>query len=263
MKAKDPRVSRMSAIDITIGGEGMGPASVPVRALAELLQAAASAVEAMARAKGVEVPGIHLVAVKDGSAAYSLVSPSEQAGAVIVDLYEAAKERGKTSSPAVRHALTRLHSEAAKLGALRMRARPIHAGRARKEITVAAPIDDAAAGLESYAEIFGRVVGLFVTKDRRISIHVRIEEGRTEEFSADESLLTTATGLFSRFVRARVVYTDNGDTSEPLFIESLSPWDHAAGSDFAVAAAAFRTTLQAEGNEIDASAWLRELHADA
>jgi len=262
MKAKGPNIPRMNAIDITIGGEGVGLASVPVRALAELLQAAASAVEAMARARGVEVPDVHLVAVKGGSAAYSLASASEQAGAVIVDLYEAAKERGKGATPAVRHALKRLHGEAAKLGALRMRARPIRAGRARKEITVAAPIDDAAAGLESYEDIFGRVVGLYETMDGRISILVRIAEGRTEKFSADGSLSTTATGLFSKYVRARVVYADDGDTSEPLFIESLLPWDP-AGRDFADAASAFRKTLQAEGVEIDASEWLREIHSDA
>ena len=118
-------------------------------------------------------------------------------------------------------------------------ARPIHAGRARKEITVAAPVDDAAAGLESYAEIFGRVVGL--TTRRWTGAYRSSSASSRTEVSADGSLSTTATGLFSKHVRARV-YADDGDTSEPLFIESPSPWDHSAGrgSDFADAAAAFR-----------------------
>lgn len=261
MKRKKPRDPRWNAIDITIGGEGVDPRSVPIRAVAELLQAAAAAVEATAKAMGVEPPTMHLVEVRKGSAAYQLVSPSEQAGPVIVDLYDALKLRGKGSTPEVRHALRRLHGEASKLGSLKVRARPLRSGRARKEITVAAPVADPSGGLETCADVYGRVVGLHMQRDGRISIHLRLEEGRTEEFSADESLRDVASGLFNECVRARVVYVDDGESVEPQSIERLVPWS-SVNNDFSVAAALFRKELQDEGIEIDSSEWLRELRHD-
>ncbi len=262
VKKRRDQNRKLDAIEVKIGGEGVGLESVPIRALAELLQAAASAVETVAKASGMEAPAMHLIEVREGSAAYTLASESTQAAAVIGDLYDTAKLRGKGAQPEVRHALKRLHGEAAKYGSLRIRTPPSRSGRARKEITVAPPIDDQAPGHESYEDVYGRVVGLYAARDSTIVIHIRIEEGRTEAFSADESLVGAATAMFNKYVMARVVYAYDVDTKEPLTVESIVAWERAAG-DFAFAADKFRSDLQEEGIEIDASEWLAELHSDA
>ena len=220
MKGKRPR--RANTINLKIGGEGVSPSTVPVRALAEFLQAAAAAIEAVA--------------------------------------HEAAKARAKKSSPQVRHAIKRLHGEAAKIGSLKLRVVPRDGGRARREITVAAPVEERG-GIETFTEIYGRIVGIYVSRPPWLTVLLRLEEGRTEQFTVDGALVAAVTGLFNRCVRARVTYLDDGEELEPLMIEAIEAWDR-SGADFIEAAESLRSDLQSEGIEIDASAWLKEIHGD-
>src|SRR5262249_54246503 len=85
-KQKKPKV--VPQLEVAIEGAGLSPADVSVRDLAVLLQATASAIEAIAEEQGVEPPTVRLVAVRSGSAAYDLAIPSPDAPAIIRDFYQ-------------------------------------------------------------------------------------------------------------------------------------------------------------------------------
>lgn len=255
MATKKPSVPRKDALDIILGGEGVTPSSVGVRALAELLQAAQSVVEAVAKANGAEVPVVTLAEVRRGSAAYRLDSETEGAGRVFTNVYDLARTRGKGAPAEVHHALKRFHAEATKIGVLQLQA--TEGRRApRRPILVAVPLDRAAVGVESYEDAYGRLVGLHLGRGQRAQIQVLLAEGRTEEFACDESLLETATALFGKPVRARAVYSRDGSATEPLTVQRLEPWG-LPDQDAADALDAMRAKLEAQGVELDSTEWLK------
>src|SRR5437870_668593 len=70
-------------LTIAIAGEGITPKDVPLRQLAELLEATAAAFEAIAAEKHLDAPNISLLRVKKGSAAYALHCEDSHADRVL------------------------------------------------------------------------------------------------------------------------------------------------------------------------------------
>jgi hypothetical protein len=246
-------------LELAIEGEGLSPSDVSVRQLAELLQAAASAADAIAEEQGIEPVDLRLVNVRKGSAAYDLTSPSPDAGQVLRELYHAAKTRAKKSTPKVRHAMQRLHG-ASKLGSLRMV--PQDSGgkpmRSAKAIHLAPPIEEASHSIDAGAEIQGRVVGVFVGRGNSTTVRIRHDRGGTDDFSAEPDVAETAARLFNRRANARVTYSIDHDTKTAGTIERVSLWED---EDLLEVVNAARQDIESDGDVIDVEKWLEELDA--
>src|SRR5438128_1115426 len=120
--ASKKKLSKWPGMEVAIAGEGLSPADINVRQLADLLQATASAVDAVAEAHGLEAPDLRLTDVHEGSAAYELTTPSPEGPKIIRAFYRAAKTRARKEPSKVKHALARLH-HASKLGSIRIEPR--------------------------------------------------------------------------------------------------------------------------------------------
>jgi hypothetical protein len=256
--AKDPKKPpKWPGLELAIVGEGLSPSDINVRHLAELLQAAASAVEAVAEEKGVEAPELRLIEVKEGSAAYDLTSPSPEATNVIRDLYDAAKTRGRQSSSKVCNAISRLH-DASKLGSLRLLPHDLHGVSRVKAIHLAPPVEQSNVELDAGTETQGRVVGVIAGRGDSTTVRLRLDRGGTENFDATPEIGELAARLFNRRVTACVTYRLSHDTEIAGSIERVLPWDDA---DLFDVLRDVREEAEAEGIEIDVAAWLDELDA--
>src|SRR5687767_3200452 len=111
---KPPKTTKTTKFTIAIAGEGITPKDVPLRQLAELLEATAATFEAIAAEKKIEPPKLSLSQVKMGSAAYDVVSEDRYAGRAVSSFVTTVRRRGKGASPRTRNSLSRLHRIASK-----------------------------------------------------------------------------------------------------------------------------------------------------
>jgi hypothetical protein len=242
-------------MEVAIEANGISPKDVPVRQLIELLEAAISAVDAVARENGLEPPAMRLVGVRQGSAAYELYSDAANAPKVVRGLYNATKERGAHSGPVVRKALARLH-HATKVGQIRITSRVAAQGkRPPRPVYVAPPIESEELNSEMAAEYYGRVVGLYV-KNEQTFVRFRLDDGGTEEFLTRTDLESRAASLFNRTARVYVVHTLCGDEATDGVIEAIDEW---SGEDFLTVMHSLREDLARKGVSVDVEAWLQEL----
>ena len=211
---------RQAVLEVAIEGEGLSPHDIPIRQLVELLEGAASALEALAIERGIDVPKPRLVEVRNGSAAYELEVPSPQAEWLIGELYEAAKTRGRNARPELRHALNRLHGAGRGVGSVRL-----SGATARRKL---APIRLAPlVAVEPYSIIEGTVVEARVSgviAGQMMKVHLRMREGGTVAFVSEPSIAEHAARLFNRPVRAHVTFTSDVDGRRALGIDELEPW---------------------------------------
>jgi len=242
-------------LEVAIEGDGLSPRDVNVRHLAELLQATAAAVEAVAQEEGVDPPELRLVEMRTGLAAYDLLSKHPDASRVFRGLYQAAKTRGKKNGAPVRHALSRMH-HASRIGSIRIvpqdakgipRAKPIH---------LAPPLEGVTATFEAATEIHGRVVGVLIGRGERTNVRIRLDGGGTDDFEADAGVADSAARLFGRNVAATVTYEIGEDSKIAGRIENVTEWDNADLLDVLRDA---REELADSGIEVDAGAWLDAL----
>jgi hypothetical protein len=251
------RLKEWDELELAIEGEGVNPREVAVRDLVRILEAATTALEQLASERALEIASFRLVAVKKGSAAYVLSSPSPQAVTVFSDFYAAAKERGRGRPPAVRRALDRLHHEAAKIGALRVR--PSFVGkRSPRAILLAAPVDEPLESLDVDEHVYGVVTGVFVNRAGGRVVRLREHDGAAEEYAADIATAHAAANLLGQQVRAVALRCVDETGSSPLELSSVEAW-HESG--FLEAVQDFRESLDREGIEIDADALIAELKA--
>jgi hypothetical protein len=237
-------------LEVAVAGEGVTPADLSIRDVAELLDALGAAVEAAAKALMLPVPLVSLAEVRPGSAAYALKAPATpQANAAIRLVYDAARTRGRGQPADLRRALERMHA-VGKVGAgVRL---TIVGAKPGAPIMLAPLLDIAESVLEETEEVHAHVVGVSVGK-AGMNVRLRIEGKRTETFSADEDVAKQAARLFNRRVRARVVFRRSVAVEEAGEIEELELWEDL---DFLDAVRAIRQDLSAEGIVLDARDWL-------
>ena len=241
-------------VEVAIDGEGVSPKDVPVRQLIELLEATASAVEAVAREHGTEPPALRLIGVREGSAAYELYSDAPNAEAVVRDFYQAAKERGANSGPSVCKALSRLHS-AGKGDQIRITTRTPDGKKRARPVYVSTPVESQAAQSEMAAEYYGRIVGLSVRNEQTF-VRLRLDDGGTEEFRAKDEVEARAGLFFNKLVRVYVVHTLHGTEVNDGIIEMMSEW---ADENLLDVMRSIRNDLTKKGVAVDVEAWLQEL----
>jgi len=258
--AETPKKSSpWGGLELAIEGEGLSPSDISVRQLAELLQAAASAADAIAEEQGIEPVDLRLINVRKGSAAYDLTSPSPDAGRVLRELYNAAKTRAKKSTPKVRHAMARLHG-ASKTGSLRMvpqdsSGKPMPSAKA---IHLAPPVEEASHAIDVGTEVQGRIVGVFVGRGTSTTVRIRYDRGGTDDFSAEQDVVEAAARLFNRRATARVTYNLDHDEKTAGMIERVSLWED---DDLLDVVRAARQDIESDGESIDVEKWLEELDA--
>jgi len=252
-KPRKPKLP--TKLTIAIDGEGVTLKDIGLRQLAQLLEATASAFEAVAQEKHLEAPKLSLAKAKQGSAAYELVSDDPQADRVVKSFVTTVRKRGKGSSPRTRTSLLRLHSTATKTGAgLR-----IDSGepgdKKQKPLYLAIPIEEDTSHVEEGTVVYARVVGLKLDAHDRGTVMLRYDDGGSGDFESSPDLLTEAARLIGKHVAARVTF-QRGEVDFEGEIERLE--ERAAPSQFLEAVSAARKTLEEQGIVFDATAWLAE-----
>jgi len=242
-------------LEVAIEGDGLSPRDVNVRHLAELLQATAAAVDAVALEEGVDPPELRLVEIRTGSAAYDLLSQHPDAPRVFRGFYNAAKTRGKKNGAPVRHALARMH-HSSRIGSIRIVPRDAKGAPRAKPVHLAPPLEEVAATFEAATEVHGRVTGVILGRGEKTVVRLRIDGGGTDDFVADASVAESAARLFGRNVTATVTYEIGADSEVAGHIECVTEWD---GADLFDALRDARDELADSGVEIDVGAWLDEL----
>lgn len=250
---------RRSLLEIAIEGDGLSPADVSVRQLSDLLQATASVLEAIAEEQGLPAPTLRLVAVKEGSAAYDLMSPDGDSSSLFNEFRKTAKERAQNSSPKIRQSFIRLHSTtAARLGSLRIAVCDASGKQRGKPVHLAPPIEPKAAleAIENLTEIYARVVGVAIRRGDRAMVSLRGDDGPTEDFEADFDIAQTAAQYFNKTVVASVSYVMGADRNQAGRLENVVAWEAVDTLD---AIRSAREELQKDGVEINVAEWLAEL----
>ncbi|MFC1642754.1 hypothetical protein ACFL5O_08735 [Myxococcota bacterium] len=254
MSKESPQSDEWPGFEVAIEGQGFSPADVPVRQLAELLEAAAAAVDAIAAERGIKLPAPRLVAVRAGSAAYDLRIPDASAGPLVAELEKHIAARGKDSSLAVRHALERFH-RAGRVGSVRFcmfRSGPAN------PLYVAPPLEQVVAPFEAASEVYGQIVAV-AERGNRLVIRLRLDDGQAADFEANQDTAQRAARLFLRCVHAEVLYDVEAGHESPATITDLEPWDDSRDEGALANFDAAREQLMRNGVHLRASDWLREL----
>ena len=253
---------RWPGIEVAIEGEGLCPADVPVRHLAEMLEAAASLFERVAQERGSNVEAPRLVALRTASAAYALRSPDPETGAVVVELQQHVRTRGATATPAIRSAMDRLQKSSKGLGTIRL-IRYGEDGQPGEPLRMAPPLTVERAVYEESKELFGVVVAV-ATSTRGASVRLRIDDGATIDAGADIAIAQRAARFFTRPVRALVTYSVRGDAESDAVIDEIdaSPLDADDADRPGAVFADLRDDLRAIGPRVRASDWLNEVLDD-
>lgn len=251
---KPPRPE--TRITIAIDGDGVTPADVGLRQLAALLEATAAALDAVAEERKIDPPRLSLAKVKHGSAAYELASVDARSARVVQGFVTTVRRRGKGASPRTRSALHRLHSVAAKTGALRLDLVRTRADVEPQSIYVASPVENDDTTIEEGTVIFGRVVGIKLDAFDRASVTMRYDDGGQGQFDADANLVDVAAHMIGRHVAARVTFLRGEERDFEGAIEHLE--ERPPLGSFMEAIEHARQQLDEEGVQVDAAAWLGE-----
>lgn len=245
-------------LEVAIEGTNLSPSDVPVRQLIELLEAAAAALDTIAEERGAQLPPLRLLAVRNGSAAYELRLPDAGAAPIVDELAHHIETRGVESSPGVRRAIERLH-RAGKTGSVRLRVYDAKGKPRAKTLHVAPPLEVHQTPFEATTEVYGRVVGVSAGRGDKLSVRLRLDDGGTSEFTADQDLAGLAARLFLRTIRAEVDYEVTSDGESPAQLTLIEPIQRIADDEVVDAFERIRSELAEMGPKIRASDWLKEL----
>jgi len=249
-----PMGSRRPTLEIAIEGGDIAPADVTIKHLAELLEATHATLEAVAKEQGIQACPSTLVAIKEGSAAYELVSNAPAWSEVLIAYHEAIKIRGRGHSAAVRRGLVRMH-EAGRIGNVRSVVRAV-GDRKKREVRLALPIDVVPTVHEMHTDLFGRVVGLFETEAGRTNVRLAcVGKGRVD-LTCDHDMASRVASVFGKNVRARVAGNTAGDSVDAYRLLEITPW---ADVDLLGALLDAHDELRAEGAFFDPDAWIAEV----
>ncbi len=245
---------KAQALTIAVGGEGVTPRDLPLRRLAELLEATASTIEAVAAEKQVEVPRFSVAKVLEGSAAYRLVSEDEQALMVHKSVLAAVRSRGRTSSLQTRNALLRLHQVASKTGPLRFKSEI--EGKKTEKVLLSVPVELDDTFVEDATVVYGRVIGAKIVGTDDGEVTIRYDDGGSGEFEADLDILARAAALIGRHVTCRVTFQRGAERDMNGRLDEVE--ERPQDVDIMTELMGVREQLRERGIVIDAEAWLRE-----
>jgi len=248
------KTEKETFMTIAVGGEGVTPKDLSLRQLAELLQAMATTIEAVAAENAVQAPRFSLAKVQNGSAALRLVSDDEQAPMVRKSVLAAVRTRGRLNSPPTRSALLRLHKTAAKTGPLRIESE--EAGKKSKPIFLSVPVEIPETFVEDVTVVFGRIVGVRVVGTDEGKVMIRYDDGGTGEFEADPEMLTRAANLIGRHAACHVTIHRSEQHDMEGRLEDVE--EQAQEADLMAELDRVREQLIARGVVVDAEAWRRE-----
>lgn len=238
-------------LTIAIEGDGITPKDVSLRQLSELLAATAEAFDAIASDRNGPSPTVSLAKVKNGSAAYELVSDDRRARPVVRSFVATARQRGKNASVRTRKALGRLRQVAGKNGALR-----IEPEGPAKPIYLAAPAEVLSTEIEEGTVVRGRVVGVRIDVRDQGAVTLRYDDGGQGDFGSSLELTIRAAALIGKQVAARVTFLRGEEKDHAGEIEALE--EKAPDSGFLDAIRKAREQLRAKGVVIDSAAWLAD-----
>jgi hypothetical protein len=245
------------SFDVIVEGAGISLGDVSIRELANLLSAAHSLLEAVAKELGHEVPTVALGEVRSGSACYRLFSGREEQdepfGEIAARAYTDAKERGKKSSPSIRGALNRLHRSSEK-GSIAIQPRNIRRSDQVEKILIAAPLELTEEYVNGVTQLYGRIVGVEALKNR-LQLTLKLEEGGKTELETEETIAEHAGRLFNKKVsiKAKVRWSADG-LSKNWEAISIHQWND---SDLLEIMTGVRQELREEGIRIDPERWLQ------
>ncbi|HET7504289.1 MAG TPA: hypothetical protein VFK02_24880 [Kofleriaceae bacterium] len=242
-------------LTLAVEGEGLGPNDIPLRHLAELLEAAAATFEALAAEKQIDPPRLSLSKITSGSARYELVSEDRQAARIADAFWTAVKHRGKGASQRTRHQLGRLYRAATRTGGA-LRIEPIDSKRAAKAIYLAIPIEEDRARIEEATVVFARVVGINIDSRENASVTLRYDDGGSGEFDADLDVLAKAAELIGQLVEANVTFAKGEETRLALGIERIRR--RKPQSSFMATIEEVRQSMTAKGSVYDSTKILAE-----
>lgn len=237
--------------------EAAGPSAVSLRQLARILESTARLIEQAAAQAGIDVPRLFLSNVATSSAA-PVIRAVDPASAKPLgrELTRIAKTRAHDEAPAVARAYEDLLEATAPVGPARFVPRGAKKGI---ELLPAAPPK---LSIEVADEIHVRVVGLVVTRQRGTEVRLRRLTGgaETEEafFTHEEEIAHQALTLFDKTAIAHVSYRNVRGALRPADLERLEPWTERPLLDVVDEV---RAKMAADGVEIDAEEWIRELRS--
>lgn len=252
-------VSAWPGLEVAIEGTNLSPEDIDARHTIELVEAAISALEAIAKDRGSKSVGFRFVGIHKGSAAYDLRVPDPASVPIIEELARHVEKRGTESSPGVRRAIERLHRAGKGAGSVRLRVYDSKGVARSKPLYVAAPLNVVYAPFDTTTEVYGRVVAVAAGRGDRLSVKLRLDDGGTAEFEADNEVAAIAGRLFLRTVRAEVDYEVTVDGESATEIRALQPFDPAPDDEILGAFDEARAQLAKEGFRPRASDWLKEL----
>lgn len=244
-------------LEVAIAGTNLSPADIPVRHLIELLEAAVSALDAIAQERGAKMEPPRLLEVRGGSAAYELRLPEPSSGPIVEELLGHVESRSVHSSPAIRRAIARLH-RAGKQGSVRLRL-VNSSGEPSKPLFVAPPVQMAYAPFETTSEVYARVVAVSASKGDKVSVRLRLDDGGTVEFDANRDVASIAGRLFLKSVRAEVAYEVTADGEQGSELINIEPFEVVPDDEFLGAFDRISAALVSSGHTMRASDWLKEL----
>jgi hypothetical protein len=259
MSDQDEPTEEWPGLEVAIEGTNLSPADVNARHLIELVEAALGALEAVAEDRGAKkVDPPRLVKIRKGSAAYDLRTPDESISPVIDELARHVASRGAESSPSVRRAIDRLH-RAGKTGSVRMRTLGSRGRASGQPIYVAPTLRLVHAPFETATEVYAKVVSVSAGKLDNLSVKLRLDDGGTAEFDADQSVAAIAGRLFLQSVRAEVEYEVTGDSEKAGTITSIEAFAPVRDDEILDEFERIRGDLASHGLKVRASDWLKEL----
>lgn len=241
-------------LEIAIDGEGISPREISIKHLADLLEAAASTIDAIAAETGRPAVQPSLVEIREGSAAYDLSAGTVAWPATVGLFYEAVRTRGESYGPRVRSGLGKLF-RSARVGSVRVRAVGLPDSRYDAPLHLALPLEVVHFDVTHAQDIYGRIVGVNQF-ERRTTVRLELIDGGREDFEVSSHLAERAARLFNRTVRVRSVATRNGDKDVAWRLESLEPW---TPDELLVALDRAREQLVERGLSFDPDEWIRGL----
>lgn len=240
---------------LKIEGDNVSPSAVSLRQLARILESTARLIEQAAAQAGLDVPKLFLSNVATSSAAPVIrAREPHQAKPLARELRRIAKTRARDEAPAVVRAYEDLLEATGGVGAAKFIAR----GTKAVELLPATPPK---VSIEVADEIHVHVVGLVVTKNRGTEVRLRRLTGaETEEafFTHEPEVSLDALRLFDKTAIAHVTYRNARGALRPAELTRLVPWIE---RPFLDVIDEVRAQMAADGVEIDADAWIRELNS--
>lgn len=236
----------------------MSPESVSLKELADVLQQTSAVVEAVAEGEGGSAPEVVLTEVRQGSAAYTMVSPDLTFEPMLERLFDAVTSRGHGFDRSVREAMKRLFKATSRVGRASFAFEGVErlAEGATVDLTepVVAPV------LTRYGTtIYGVLVAVAMRANGQDVVQLELEEGGRLQLDCSPEIADRAKVLFKRPVVATAFASWDGETTSDWDIEDIE--EREGATDLLEALDGVRRRIAKASSPVDVDAWLAEIGA--